>query len=236
MQSATGIISVIQVDPQGETLARVDCPTAIIPSPGRYVLASNPAESNAAVGHCLFSVGITDQIDHRPPALLGPVPANWTPGIRINLSGPLGKGFHAYQSTRRLGIVTLSNTLCRLLPLVKPALRSGADVAVFLPDNLPPTDLPPVVEVQPLQALHEFLSWPTLLVLEIPLNQILHLRGILGLSLYDPLPCPAEALIMTPMPCATFGDCGACAVPRQKGGYHLTCKDGPVFDLNEIEW
>lgn len=236
MQSTTGIISVIQVDPQGDVLARVDCPTSIIPSPGRYVLACNPEESGATVGHCLFSVGIEDEIDTRPRALLGPIPASWTPGTKITLSGPLGKGFQAYTMTRRLGIATFSNTLCRLLPLIKPALRSGADVAVFLPQNFPPIDLPAVVEVLPLQALHEFLSWPTLLVLEVPINKLQNLRDMLGLSPHDLLPCPAEALILTPMPCATLGDCGACAVPGQKGRYQLACKDGPVFCLKELEW
>jgi len=37
-----------------------------------------------------------------------------------------------------------------------------------------------------------------------------------------------------PMPCGGLGDCGLCAVDLKRG-WKLACKDGPVFDLNELE-
>jgi dihydroorotate dehydrogenase electron transfer subunit len=33
-----------------------------------------------------------------------------------------------------------------------------------------------------------------------------------------------------------FGACLGCAVPARSGGYLHVCKDGPVFDANEIDW
>lgn len=33
-----------------------------------------------------------------------------------------------------------------------------------------------------------------------------------------------------------FGICLGCAVPRSDEGYHLVCRDGPVFDSRELSW
>jgi dihydroorotate dehydrogenase electron transfer subunit len=33
-----------------------------------------------------------------------------------------------------------------------------------------------------------------------------------------------------------IGACLGCAVKKRGGGYMLTCKDGPVFDIKDIEW
>lgn len=33
-----------------------------------------------------------------------------------------------------------------------------------------------------------------------------------------------------------IGACLGCAVKKRGGGYMLTCKDGPVFDLKDIDW
>jgi NAD(P)H-flavin reductase len=40
---------------------------------------------------------------------------------------------------------------------------------------------------------------------------------------------------MAAMPCSGLADCGVCAVPARRG-YKLACKDGPVFDLDELDW
>jgi Leu/Phe-tRNA-protein transferase len=47
-------------------------------------------------------------------------------------------------------------------------------------------------------------------------------------------PCPGQALIHTAMPCAGIAECGACAV-RTRKSWRLACKDGPVFDISELE-
>ena len=33
-----------------------------------------------------------------------------------------------------------------------------------------------------------------------------------------------------------FGICLGCAVPRSDEGYHLVCRDGPVFESGELSW
>jgi dihydroorotate dehydrogenase electron transfer subunit len=44
-----------------------------------------------------------------------------------------------------------------------------------------------------------------------------------------------KALVMTPIPCGGIAECGACAVPAHRG-WKLACRDGPVFNLNELAW
>ena len=106
-------------------------------------------------------------------------------------------------------------------------------MALFTDASLP--WLPAALEVQPLQNIPEALAWADFLAIDIPLQSLAGLRHILGLGAGERLPCPGEVLIETPMPCGGLADCGACAVPGRRG-WKLACKDGPVFDINEIEW
>jgi hypothetical protein len=106
-------------------------------------------------------------------------------------------------------------------------------VALYTDASLP--WLPAALEVQPLQNISESLGWADFLAIDIPLASLSNLRPTLGLGAGERLPCPGELLIETPMPCGGLADCGACAVPGRRG-WKLACKDGPVFDINEIEW
>jgi dihydroorotate dehydrogenase electron transfer subunit len=62
------------------------------------------------------------------------------------------------------------------------------------------------------------------------------LRKSLQLRAHEYLPCPAQVLVTSPMPCGGIAECGVCALPLRKKGYVLTCKDGPVFNLNQLRW
>jgi dihydroorotate dehydrogenase electron transfer subunit len=44
-----------------------------------------------------------------------------------------------------------------------------------------------------------------------------------------------QAALETPMGCG-YGACLGCAVPHVDGHWALCCKDGPVFDLDEVRW
>ena len=44
-----------------------------------------------------------------------------------------------------------------------------------------------------------------------------------------------EAAMETPMGCG-YGACLGCAVELRRGGYALCCRQGPVFDLEEVAW
>jgi hypothetical protein len=95
--------------------------------------------------------------------------------------------------------------------------------------------LPVALEVYPLASLKEALDWPDFLALDVPMPRMIELRDVLGLSYGSGLPCPAQVLVTTPIPCTGMAQCGACAIPARRG-WKLVCEDGPVFDLNSIKW
>jgi hypothetical protein len=127
----------------------------------------------------------------------------------------------------------LGNTSGRLYPLAIQALAKNIDVVLFSPAPLPP--LPAALEVQPLNTLPEAIHWADFIALDTDLKTLSVLRADLGLGAYEKFHCPAQVLIYIPMPCGGLADCGACAVPLRRG-WKLACKDGPVFDLNSLEW
>ena len=131
-------------------------------------------------------------------------------------------------------MIVLSESAGRLLPLIPPALSQNADIAIFSDTPLPP--LPPVIEIRSLNAIKEALAWADFLAIDLPLENIPTLRQALQLDPLEYLPCPAQVLVAAPMPCAGVGECGVCAVQKQKKGYALACKEGPVFNLNQLDW
>jgi hypothetical protein len=236
MQTATAKIIAIQIETGGERSARIDCPPGLVPAPGAYLQARNPAESDSALAGALFPVGL----DSVPVFTAAPIPPGWRPGAALHLRGPLGHGFNLPTAARRIALIALGETAARLLPLVPPALAVGADLALFTPASLLPdwqaARLPTALELYPLAALPEALAWADFLALDLPLGELPNLRAQLGFSPHQFLPCPAQALITLPMPCAGVGECGACAISLRRGGTRLACHDGPVFDLKMLEW
>jgi dihydroorotate dehydrogenase electron transfer subunit len=207
----------------------VACSPGAVPAPGRYLQAHAPVEMDAALGTPLFlSEPSTAGFWAAPP-----FPVHWGPGTELVLRGPLGRGFDLPPALRRLALAALGGSPARLLPLVMLALGSDCAVTLFTDSTLP--GLPASVEIYPLASLRESLNWPDLLAFDLPMRRLPDLRGLLGLDAHQPLPCQAQALIWTPMPCAGIGECGACAVPVRRG-YKLACADGPVFPLNALDW
>jgi len=233
----TGIIKVIEIDGNGEIAAKIDCPKTSTPTPGKYLLAYNPEEPDSAASQVLFPVGLTGGLEGNGPPLLGPVPPSWVPGTALHLRGPYGNGFQFPQNLRRLALAVIGGSSSRLLPLIPAALESGVDVTIFTAEHaFTSSSLPAAVEINPLSALPEDLSWANLLAIDIPHDKLPELRQMLGLGPHDHPPCQVQALIYTPMPCGALAECGACAVPTRRKGYKLACKDGPVFDLNQLDW
>jgi len=237
MLNETGIIKVIQLDENGDRAARIDCADSLYPGPGRFILATLAGEVDSILGWPLFPVGLPGGMADFHAPLLGPLPATWSPGTQLHLRGPLGHGFHLPRDIRRLALAAFGDSPARLLPLISLAIESGADVAIFTRDPvLTNTALPPAVEIHPLSALSEVLPWANFLAMDLPLETLTELRRILNLDPYEGMPCNAEALVWTPMPCMSLAECGACAVPVRKAKYKLACKDGPVFSLSELDW
>ena len=106
-------------------------------------------------------------------------------------------------------------------------------MALFTDAPLP--QLPSAVEAYPLNALPELLSWADFIALDLPTAALVDLRARLGLGVHGRLTCPAQALVLAAMPCGGVAECGVCAIPAHRG-WKLACKDGPVFNLDEIIW
>jgi len=163
-----------------------------------------------------------------------PIPSTWDPGTHLALHGPSGHGLRMPERAFHLALIALGKTPARLLPFATQVLnRPGTTVALFTDASLP--WLPAALEVQSLPNIPEALAWADFLAIDIPLKSLAGLRLLLGLGAGERLPCPGELLIETPMPCGGLADCGACAIPGRRG-WKLACKDGPVFDINELEW
>lgn len=228
MRTYIGRIKEVRLDGEG-VAGWIACPLGAIPSPGQYLLARAPIEVDAPLAVPLFAGEVFPQ----GFLALPPLPASWVPGTRLELRGPLGRGFDLPANSRRLALVALGDSVARLSPLVAPALAQGAAIALFTNASLPA--LPAAIESYPLGALPEALSWPDFLAMDIPVEALPGLRTRLGLGVQDPLPCPAQALILTAMPCGGVAECGVCAVPARRG-WKMACKDGPVFDLDTLDW
>jgi hypothetical protein len=225
----SGVITRIELDSYGRTAAWIECPTWVIPAAGPYVLARSSEDESAPLAKALF------------PSALKPnrfqttgLPPHWGPGTSLELRGPLGGGFAPPPKLRRLALASLGEGGARLRPLMDRALAQGLEVALF--DDQPSHGLPPAVEAYPLSSLVEALPWADFVALDIPHNALAQLNRIFGprRALHHPLPA-AQALIAGPMPCGARAECGVCAVPTLHS-WKLACKNGPVFNLEELDW
>jgi len=229
MRTYAARVTELRLDAIGQIEARITCPAGAIPSPGQYLQALDPGDADAALPWVVFP----SEIEPDSFVAAAPIPAGWTPGTELSLHGPLGQGFRLPQAARRIVLAALGENMARLQPLAAAALSGDASTAIFT--NAPLPFVSASLEVYPLAALPEALPWADFLALDLPLQKLASLRLCLGLGRDQALACPAQALILTPMPCATAAECGVCAVPT-RSGWKLACQDGPVFNLEEIEW
>ena len=233
MRNYQGFIREVQLDHWGQKGAWITCPRAAIPAPGQYLLGRAVEDREALLGTALFASDSNESGFLASPS----IPATWEPGTQLELRGPTGRGWRLPEGARRIALIALGETPALLLPVAVQALnRKETTVALFTDASLP--WLPAALESQPLQNAAEALTelaWADFLAIDIPLHSLTALRSVLGLRTGERLTCAGEMLIETPMPCGSMADCGACAVPS-RGGWKLACKDGPVFDMDEIEW
>jgi dihydroorotate dehydrogenase electron transfer subunit len=198
------------------------------PLPGQYFLAF-ALGSDESIATPLFLAGCNQSVWR----MNGFIPPAWQPGTRLGWRGPLGRGFHLPPAARRVALATGIGSTDSLLPLVSLALRQNAAV-VWCSDHLP-GHLPASVEGLPLEAVAEVWTWADYLVLECELKELPRLAAALGWDGNRRPGCPTEILLHTPLTCGGIADCGVCAV-RMKRGWKLACKDGPVFDLEQLEF
>lgn len=224
MYQGPGRVVELRLDIDGAVQAWVDCPPAALPPAGQYLLAQ-------AEGDVLPTPLFLERRLERGFLAASAAPRNWSPGELLWLRGPQGRGFHPPAGCKRVGLVGMGEGLGRLISLLETCQPGG--ITVYFDGSLP--DLPAAVEALPLNAVEEGLAWVDYLAVDAPLERLSKLRPMLGLPPGDPLPCPAQALVWTGMPCGGVGECGACAV-RGRLGWKLACSQGPVFDLDELDW
>lgn len=226
MAMGTGILTELRLEPAGFS-GKITCPQALLPAPGQYIAASGSDPSEALAAN-LFPIRLeTDGL-----YAAAPLPAGWTAGMKLSLRGPLGNGFHMPGTARRVALAGLDGSPDRLMPLALQALAQRAAVTLFAP--APPSSLPAEVEVLPIDLLPEALQWADFAALDVSRPGLADLRARLALGPFQRPACPIQVLVATAMPCAGLAECGVCAIPG-RGGWLLTCSDGPVFDFNQIE-
>lgn len=209
---------------------------AVPPAPGQYLLAWALGDRSAPLASALFLGGLPER--NRPGRrdfrMTGPIPDSWGPGTTLLLRGPLGHGFSLPRQARRVALAAAGESASRLLSLVPLVLEQDAALTLFNDGPLP--SLPAQVEIYPLADLHESLFWADYLALDLPRERLSTLKDLLGTGPEGRLPCPAQALVWEAAPCGGMADCGVCALPARGHSWRLGCKDGPVFDLQDLAW
>ncbi|HSB00912.1 MAG TPA: hypothetical protein VLE49_09710, partial [Anaerolineales bacterium] len=132
---------------------------------------------------------------------------------------------------RKVGLVAFDDSPARLKGLIRPALKQEA--AVVLVCAATPENLPDEVEVQPISTLQDIAEWADYLALDVARAHLNQLTGQLGKRKQLSAGGETQVLIRTAVPCGGVADCGVCAV-KLKSDWRLACKDGPVFDWNEV--
>jgi NAD(P)H-flavin reductase len=227
-----GRISEIKLGEDHGLSAVITCPKNMIPKPGQYVQAHNNKDRNAVLPTSLFLGGLINEEGAGHPSKFiaaPPIPPHWQPGDTLTLRGPLGHGFNIPDTTRRLGLVALGDTFARLMPLAQIAIQTNQEVAIFT--DLPLPRLPTQIEANPLKALPEGLPWANFLAFDGPPEAYQNTQELLGLPVNAALPCEAQALVFSPMPCGGIADCGVCAIKWDGKKNKLICVDGPVFPI-----
>ncbi|HSK89558.1 MAG TPA: hypothetical protein VK880_14440 [Anaerolineales bacterium] len=231
---STGIGKVLElILVEGRRHVRIACPPGLIPLPGQYLLAGDGSDAPLPVP--LFHTDSAPQGVATAPwqhfTAAAPVPDSWHPGLELHLRGPLGRGFVLPSFARRVGLVAFDDSPARLKGLIQPSLKQ--DAAVVLVCDSMPEDLPDDVEVQPLSALPEIVDWADYLACDVKRENLSRLRERLGKLNQLAAGNAAQILIRTPVPCGGVADCGVCAV-NLRSDWKLACKDGPVFNWNEV--
>ena len=195
-----------------------------LPEPGEYFLAFVPGSSQG-LPIALFPY----EMDTDSLALRGNFPVEWQPGTSINIQGPLGNGFHPPSIAGKIALLALDASLSdRLYALMLQSLSRGLAVA-WVADSIP-QQFPPQVELLASSDLVEAVNWSDYSAAAVTLPG---LGSIINrFNHHADLKKKVEVLIDVPLICGS-ARCGVCAVETKKG-WKLACKDGPVFNLEEV--
>jgi len=167
---------------------------------------------------------------------------------RVDLFGPLGKGFEIYPSSRNLLLVAGGVGVAPLVALAEHAIGTGRAVKLVIgeknaakiyPERLLPSGIKPVVTTEDgslgqkgmvTDVLPQFISGADQIFVCGPLPMY---RAIakMGSKLGNK---STQVLLETVMGCGV-GACLSCSI-KTRQGRKLVCKDGPVFEFGDILW
>jgi dihydroorotate dehydrogenase electron transfer subunit len=174
------------------------------------------------------------------------------PGQSISVVGPLGRGFPIEADGGLAILVGGGSGIASLYELARALIQRGRAVLVILgarskPDLLARSDFAALgVELlcttedgsdgirgrvtEPLEARLSALDRAATAFAVGPTPMM---KACAGLASSHSVKCFVS--LENPMACG-FGVCLGCAAPRASGGFALVCRDGPVFDAQEIDW
>ena len=149
--------------------------------------------------------------------------ARLQPGDRLELLGPVGRGFRLPASAAHLLVV--ASSLERVLPTILHAVRQQQAVTVITPRSA--ELLPPDVEIHRGALTAELAAWADVVILDVadPRARARHIRELASPRAEQFV----QALFQVPMPCGV-GACQACWV-EPLNSKRLACTEGPVFTV-----
>ena len=176
--------------------------------------------------------------------------ADARPGEQVRLVGPLGQGFpepapgeHAVLVGGGTGIASLFELALRSSKKARVSMLLGARTAVDLMGRSDFEGLDVDLQVATDDGSDGFEGMVTEL-----LERVIASEGAARVYACGPTPMMRRAAAITGaagLPCLVslenrmacgFGICLGCAVPRADEGYHLVCRDGPVFESGDLSW
>ena len=222
MKNGAGQLSEVYLD----SCARITCPPDLIPAPGQYVLAHARGSDKPLAVPVFFSDSAPNGFRSAPY-----LPLSWTPGMQLDLRGPLGHGFSLPAFARKVALIAFDESPARLRGLIHIALKQDAEV-VLVSDSVA-DHLPEAVEVQPVQAMNDIYQWADYAAFDVERENLNQLGEMLGKGNQAKGPREAQVLVRAPMPCGALAECGICALTISHE-WKMICKDGPVFELNTL--
>ena len=206
---------------------RIICPPELIPAPGQYILAHASGSDSPLAVPVFFSDSAPNGFRSAPM-----MNSAWNPGTRLNLRGPLGRGFSIPSFARKVALIAFDDSPARLRGLISMALKLDAEVVLVSDSAL--DDIPEVVEVQPLQAMTDIYQWADYAAFDVARENLNQLKEKFGRMNQAKSPREAQVLVRAPMPCGALAECGVCALTIRHE-WKMICKDGPVFEMKELQ-
>jgi dihydroorotate dehydrogenase electron transfer subunit len=168
-------------------------------------------------------------------------------GDSLDLLGPLGNGYTIYPDAKNLLLVAGGIGIAPLVFLAQKAAKGGRSITLLLgaqtatelyPKNLLPPKVKLITATEDgtsgqrglvTDLLPDFISWADQVFAcgPLPMYQTLAAQKLLKTK-------PVQVSLEVRMGCG-LGVCYGCTA-KTKNGLKQVCKDGPVFELNDILW